>query len=58
VIRDYDASRLATAGLKRAERGLQASLGLIAPGSPARAPARARLRAIGAGRAGEGPWAR
>lgn len=56
MIRTYSARQ--SAGLGCAERGPLASPGLMAAGSPAYAPARAHLRAVGAKLAGEGPWAR
>jgi hypothetical protein len=56
MIRTYSARQ--SAGLGCAERGPYADPGLmtLAP-LPVRQP-RPRLRAGGAGRAGEGPWAR
>jgi hypothetical protein len=61
MIRSHSVRQPAVAGPERAERGLHANPGLIAPGSPAYTPARAHLRAAGAevaGRAGERPWTR
>ena len=46
--RSYDATGLTVGELERARRELQASLALARPGSPARVPILARLRAIDA----------
>jgi len=46
VIRYHDARQLTTAELERTRRELRASLGLIAPDSPAHVPIQAHMRAI------------
>ena len=46
MIRSHDVGQLTTAELERAKRELQASLGLIKPGSPANVPIKAQMRAI------------
>ena len=46
MIRSHDVEQLTTAELERVRRELQASLGLIKPGSPANVPIQAQMRAI------------
>ena len=46
--RKYDVSQLTVDELERTRRGLEVSLALMTPGSPARAPIRAHLSAIDA----------
>jgi hypothetical protein len=48
MTRDHDVRLLTTAELERAQRQLQANLGLITPQSPAHVPIRAQLQAIDA----------
>jgi hypothetical protein len=52
MIRYHDVSQLTKAELERGMRDLQASLGLITPGSPAYVPIQAQMRAIDAELAG------
>jgi hypothetical protein len=46
VNRYHDVRQLTKGELERVKRELQASLGLIAPGSPAHVPIQAHMRAI------------
>ena len=46
MIRSHDVGQLTTAELEHARRELQASLGLIRPGSPAHVPIQAQMQAI------------
>jgi hypothetical protein len=48
MIRHHEVRQLTTAELERGKRELQASLGLIRPGSPAHVPIQAHMRAIDA----------
>jgi hypothetical protein len=48
MTRYHDVRELTTGELERAKRELKANLGLINPGSPARAPIDARMRAVDA----------
>jgi len=52
MTRPRDVGQLTTAELEIARRQLRANLGLIAPGSPARVPILAQMRAIDAELAG------
>ena len=53
-MREHDVSALTAAELEAARRELAASLALARPGSPVRAPIRARMAAIDAELAGRG----